>query len=393
MQPRRRGGPAAWWILLLLWPALLLGWAGNAAAHKPSDSYLGLDWQGQHLKGRWDIALRDLDADIGLDTNGDGQITWGELKARHAEIAAHALAHLQVLADGQPCRATAGEQLVDEHTDGAYTVLPFTLDCPTSPQTLELRYGLFAAVDPSHRGLLRLTDAGGTRTAVLDPNGPPQRFERAGSAGAASGTAATLWQFLREGVWHIWIGFDHILFLLSLLLPAVLVWVPPRWQPVPRLRDAVVDVAKIVTAFTLAHSITLSLATLGVLALPSALVESAIAASVVLAALNNVYPLFHGRRWLVAFGFGLIHGFGFATVLAELQLPQGALLLALLAFNGGVELGQLAIVAVFLPLAFALRATSFYRRAVLQGGSWLIAALAAVWFVERAFGVEILRLT
>jgi len=378
---------------LLAWLALLavLMAPGGAAAHKPSDSYLGLDWHGQRLQGRWDIALRDLDADIGLDADGDGQVTWGELKARHADIAAHALAHLQVLADGQPCRATAGEQLVDEHTDGAYTVLPFTLDCPTSPRTLELRYGLFAAVDPSHRGLLRLTDASGTRTAVLDPNGPPQRFQRAGGDGTA-GTLATLWQFLREGVWHIWIGFDHILFLLSLLLPAVLVWVPPRWQPVPRLRDAVIDVAKIVTAFTLAHSITLSLATLGVVALPSALVESAIAASVLLAALNNVFPLFQGRRWLVAFGFGLIHGFGFATVLAELQLPQGALLLALLAFNGGVELGQLAIVAVFLPLAFALRGTAFYRRAVLQGGSWLIAALAAVWFVERAFGLQILRL-
>ena len=387
MRLARRGRPAAWLIAVLA----LLGLAGGAAAHTPSDSYLGLDWQGQRLQGRWDIALRDLDADIGLDADGDGQVTWGELKARHADIAAHALAHLQVLADGQPCRATAGEQLVDEHTDGAYTVLPFTLDCPASPQTLELRYGLFAAVDPSHRGLLRLTDAGGTRTAVLDPNGPPQRFERAGSAGAG-GAGSTLWQFLREGVWHIWIGFDHILFLLSLLLPAVLVWVPPRWQPAPRLRDAVVDVAKIVTAFTLAHSITLSLATLGVVALPSALVESAIAASVLLAALNNVFPLFRGRRWLVAFGFGLIHGFGFATVLAELQLPQGALLLALLAFNLGVELGQLAIVAVFLPLAFALRATGFYRRAVLQGGSWLIAALAAVWFAERAFGLQILRL-
>ena len=189
---------------------------------------------------------------------------------------------------------------------------------------------------------------------------------------------------------HIWIGFDHILFLLSLLLPAVLVWLPPRWLPAPRLRDALIDVAKIVTAFTLAHSITLTLATLGLIALPSRLVESAIAASVMLAALNNLFPLFQGRRWLMAFGFGLIHGFGFATVLSELQLPQDALLLALLAFNGGVELGQLAIVAVFLPLAFGLRASRFYRRVVLQGGSWVIAGLAAVWFVERAFSLKLL---
>ena len=158
------------------------------------------------------------------------------------------------------------------------------------------------------------------------------------------------------------------------------------------MRGALVDVAKIVTAFTVAHSITLTLATLGVVSLPSALVESAIAASVVLAALNNLFPLFQGRRWTMAFVFGLIHGFGFATVLGELQLPQGALVLALLAFNAGVELGQLAIVAVFVPLAYALRAGAFYRRVVLQAGSWAIAGLAAVWFVERAFSVELLNL-
>jgi hypothetical protein len=374
-------------FMALLTLGLALSLTPPALAHKPSDSYLSLDWQGDRLTAQWDIALRDLEAAIGLDADGDGQITWGELRQRHADIASHALSHLVVTADGQPCRARPGDQQVDEHTDGAYTVLPFTLDCPAGARALTLRYTLFADIDPSHRGLLRLTDASGTRSAVLDPNGPEQRFER-----AAGGAGSTFVQFLREGVWHIWIGFDHILFLLSLLLPAVLVWVKPAWRPVPRLRDALVDVAKIVTAFTLAHSITLTLATLGVVSLQSTLVESAIAASVVLAALNNVFPLFQGRRWTVAFAFGLIHGFGFATVLAELQLPQGALALALLAFNVGVELGQLAIVAVFLPLAFALRSGLFYRRVVLQAGSWVIAGLAAVWFVERAFSVELLKL-
>ena len=372
------------------WLAVLMSfslWTGPAAAHKPSDSYLGLDWQGSRIQVRWDIALRDLDNAIGLDADGDGQITWGEVRAQHAAMAAHAMAHLRVSADGQACTAEPGEQLVDEHTDGAYTVLPLTLSCPTDARTLEVQYTLFADIDPSHRGLLRLTDRSGTRSAVLDPNAPAQTFER-----AAGGAGQTFVQFLREGVWHIWIGFDHILFLLSLLLPAVLVWVPRQWRPVPTLRVALIDVAKIVTAFTLAHSITLTLATLGLVALPTALVESTIAASVVLAALNNVFPLFQGRRWLVAFAFGLIHGFGFATVLGELQLPQSALVLALLAFNVGVELGQLAIVAVFLPLAFGLRSGLFYRRVVLQGGSWAIAGLAAVWFVERAFAVDLLNL-
>ena len=123
---------------------------------------------------------------------------------------------------------------------------------------------------------------------------------------------------------------------------------------------------KVVTAFTVAHSITLSLAALGVISLPSRLVESAIAASVVLAALNNVCPVVYGGRWIIAFCFGLIHGFGFASVLTDLGLPQDSLLLALVAFNLGVELGQLAIVAVFLPIAYALRG----RRASIRGRCW-----------------------
>jgi hypothetical protein len=138
-----------------------------------------------------------------------------------------------------------------------------------------------------------------------------------------------------------------------------------------------------------AHSITLSLAALSVVQLPSRLVESTIAFSVVLAALNNVWPLVHGRRWLVAFGFGLIHGFGFASVLADLGLPRDALLLALVGFNVGVELGQLAIIALFLPLAYALRRTWFYRRLIFVGGSAAIALVAAVWLVERVLDLKL----
>src|SRR5205085_6034746 len=113
--------------------------------------------------------------------------------------------------------------------------------------------------------------------------------------------------------------------------------------------------------------------------LPTRLTESAIALSVILAALNNIYPLFQRRRWMVAFSFGLIHGFGFASVLADLGLPRDALLLALVGFNLGVEAGQLVIVSAFLPLAYALRRTALYRRFILVGGSALIAAIAAAW--------------
>jgi hypothetical protein len=148
-------------------------------------------------------------------------------------------------------------------------------------------------------------------------------------------------------------------------------------------------VVKVVTAFTLAHSITLSLAALEALVLPSRLVESTIALSVILAALNNVRPVVEERRWLMAFIFGLVHGFGFASVLTELGLPRDALLLALVGFNLGVEAGQLVIVSAFLPLAFLLRATPLYRRGVMTGGSLSIALVAAIWLGERALDTPI----
>jgi hypothetical protein len=356
-----------------------------AWAHKPSDSYLTLQWVDGHLRGQWDIALRDLDFALGLDADGNGEITWGEVRAKHAEMAAYALARLTVDGDGTRCPLKAGEQQVDNHTDGAYTVLHFSVDCAQAPAQLRIGYRLFSDIDPQHRGLLRLEAAGVSRTAIFSPQAATQTFEL---------KAASRWsQFVDyggEGVWHIWQGYDHILFLLSLLLPAVLVWRHRAWQPASRFREAFVDVVKIVTSFTLAHSITLSLATLGLIALPSRLVESTIAASVVLAALNNVFPVFHGRRWLVAFGFGLIHGFGFASVLADLGLPQDTLVLALVGFNLGVEVGQLSIVALFLPLAFLLRRTAFYRRLIFVGGSVLIAVVAGIWFAERAFNFKVL---
>ncbi len=389
----RSGGRAlACWALLLLQVLLLP--TGPAWAHKPSDSYLNLAVEDRVVSGRWDIALRDLDYALNLDADGDGAITWGEVRQRHADIAAYASARLVLLGDGAACTLQVGTQLVDEHTDGAYSVLPLRAECPSPPTQLALHYTLFADLDPQHRGLLNLAAQGQNHTAILGPQEARQSFKL-----AESNAWKQFVDYLREGVWHIWIGFDHILFLVSLLLPAVGLWrlqerpgQPRRWQPVARFSDAFWDVLRIVTAFTVAHSITLSLAVLGWVTLPSRLVESAIAASVVLAALNNIWPLVRGRRWLVAFLFGLVHGFGFASVLADLGLPQGALALALLGFNIGVEAGQLAIVLVFLPLAYALRRTGFYRRVVLWGGSLLIAALATVWLLERVFDWQLLGL-
>ena len=233
--------------------------------------------------------------------------------------------------------------------------------------------------------MLRLDIDGLTHSTVIAPDTRRQTF-----SGERVSRLAQFSKFMEQGVWHIWIGFDHILFLLSLLLPVVLVRVKGGWRGVSRLGESVREVLWVVTSFTLAHSITLSLAALGFISLPSRLVESAIALSVVLAAFNNIVPLFNRRRWLVAFGFGLIHGFGFASVLAELGLPQETLVLSLVGFNLGVEAGQLAIVVVFLPMIYWLRNTAFYRRGILVGGSMLIMLLALVWLAERVFDLKLI---
>jgi hypothetical protein len=392
----------------------------RAVAHKPSDSYLRFTGDGEQLTVEWDIALKDLEFLIGLDTNQNGEITWGEVKAQRQAIAAHALSRLHIAADGRDCELQVENLLVTKHSDGAYAVLALETDCPGDPAVLNIHYNLLFDIDPTHRGLVLYTGGGIASTHVLSPTQPTLEL-RTGDAGLWNAFA----DYVREGVWHIWIGFDHILFLLSLLLPAVLVRrqecsrhtpcaaantkngkrsmpatlaplgldpVRPNmsWEPVDTFAPACMAVLKIVTVFTVAHSITLWLAVMEYVTLPAQLVESTIALSIVITALNNLYPVLPLSGWAIAFVFGLVHGFGFANVLIDLGLSSAALAVSLLGFNVGVELGQMAIVLVFFPLAFALRRTSFYQLLLFRVGSLVIAAIAALWLVERVSNTTIL---
>lgn len=354
-----------------------------AWAHKASDSYLIVDADGAALSAQWDIALRDIDFALGLDGDGNGEITWGELRTRRTAVEAWALSRLEFARGGRCALRPIGLQ-VDTHSDGGYAVLQLDGTCPQAAGELEVRYRLLFDLDGLHRGLLRLTVDGTAHSAVLGPQSGTQRF----SAEAPS-RLTQFRQYLVEGIWHIWIGFDHILFLVALLLPAVLVRTAGGWRGADRLGDTLREVLWVVTAFTVAHSVTLSAAVLGWIALPSRLVESAIALSVALAAANNLWPVVERRRWVVAFCFGLIHGFGFASVLVELGLAPGALLLSLFAFNVGVELGQLAIVTAAVPAAFALRNTGVYRHGVFALGSLLTLCVALIWLAERALNLEL----
>ncbi len=362
------------WVLALIWLP--------AHAHKPSDSYLFLKVEESRIEGRWDMALRDLEAAVGLDADGDGNITWAEVRASHGAIEAYALANLAVTTSAGACPLSAGEHLIEEHTDGAYAVMMMSGTCAGPPTRIDVRYGLLFEIDAQHRGLLRVEGLGPVRNAIFTAEARDLAFDASVASGAAQFGA-----FVRDGVKHIAIGLDHILFLVALLLPAVLVRVEGRWRPTASLPRTLLNVGGIVTAFTVAHSITLTAAALQWVQVPSRLVESLIAASVVLTALDNLFPFLPRRRWIVAFTFGLLHGFGFASVLLDLGLPRETLALSLLGFNVGVEVGQLLLVLLLIPLAHALRRTTAYPRYAVGVGSAAIALAATGWMVERAFGM------
>ena len=359
--------------------AAILALATQAAcAHTQSTAYLTFRFSETGIIGEWHLALRDLDDAIGLDVNDDGRITWGELLSRKEAVCAYALSRLHVWGDGHAGLLHIEDYLADNLSDGAYVVLRFNVEGIHQPSRLELDYDAFFDMDPKHRGLLRLEHDGQTLLGVFSSTTRSQVFEF-----GLTPARNPFFTFLKEGVWHIWSGYDHILFLLALLLPGVLLRRDGSWQPVADMRSAFVKVLKVVTAFTVAHSITLSLAVMGLVHLPSRLVESAIAASVVVAAINNLWPLFAEGAWMVAFGFGLLHGFGFANALRDLGLQHGQLALTLFGFNLGVEIGQLAIVLVFLPLALSLRRLLFYQRFILRFGSAAIMVVASTWLAER----------
>jgi hypothetical protein len=383
MTPRLDRPCFGWLAGLVIFVAAFV-FATPAWAHKPSDSYLTLTVHGARIEGRWDIAIRDLDYAMGVDKDGDGVVTWGELRSHQDDIAKLALGHLTIRSGDVVCPSSLRNFEVAGHSDGSYAVLLFDAACTAEPATLDVDYQLFFEIDPQHHGIVRVDDGAGTRTAIFTPSDRRQRFDRTTLApGHQLASAITL------GVHHIFAGIDHLLFLIALLLPSVLVRRGRTWEPAPSFRVALVDVLKIVTAFTLAHSITLTLSALDVLRLPSRFVEAGIAASVVLAAVNNLVRVLEEDRWTAAFALGLLHGFGFSATLMDLGLPRKNLVLTLFGFNLGVEVGQMCVVAAFLPLAYLARKSPFYRRLGLIAGSVVIAVVASIWFVERAFAVKI----
>jgi hypothetical protein len=362
---------------------LMVVWAANASAHKASTSYLQLRVHGTELSGRWDIALRDLDYALALDTDGDTLLTWGEVRQQQARIADYALHRLTVRSDQDDCRLSVESLRIADHGDGSYASLALAGHCPHEPVSLSLNYELLFDVDAWHRGLLNL-DFRGSHSGLFAPK---ERLLRYNAAGANSLTVFS--QYFRAGVWHVWTGWDHMLFLAGLFLPAVMRRRGREWQPATSLSVAVTDTAIMATAFTIAHALTLSLAATGLFSPPTRWVESGVAASVMFAGLNNLVPMvYRGLFWLAA-GFGLIHGAAIAGALIELGLPAGDRVWSLLAFNLGVEAAQLAVVLAVIPLSFICRHSRWYRWLVLIPGSLFITVVGLLWLVQRAFNADL----
>jgi HupE / UreJ protein len=263
---------------------------------------------------------------------------------------------------GRRCGAGPGS-LVPSASGAASVTLLVDFACGADLRELAIRDDLFDALGTDYHTLARIDAPGRTTQFAFTPEARETRvaLDAGGSRGAAS--------FVLLGVEHILSGWDHLLFLLGLLLRG------GGW----------LSLAKIVTAFTLAHSVTLALAVLDVVILPDRLVEAVIALSIAFVAAENLFlsPVV-SRRWVVSFCFGLVHGFGFSSALRELGLPTQGLAWSLFGFNAGVELGQALVVAVALPLLVLLRKTEWERRLV-WGSSLAILLVGVVLFVERAF--------
>ena len=359
--------------------ALICAFAASSAfAHDPSRSLLTLEVDGAALHGRLDVSLRDLEDAVGLDADGDAAITWGEVAARSMDIARYAASRLSVQADGAACRLVPTQRTVDQHGGAAFAVIDLDGACAGAPRTVRVTYGLLFDLDPAHRALLEIRSGGASTTAVLSDERPSFEAEVATLSPWTSFT-----RFVTEGVWHIWHGYDHLAFVTLLVLPIVLGATRRRSRERTSVREAIVAIAGVITAFTVAHSLTLALATFGVISVPARAVESAIALSVLVAALLNVLPSVPKLGAKLAFGFGLVHGLGFASALGDLGANGAGVAVSLAGFNVGVELGQMAVVGVALPALFALRGNALSRASVNYACSAGCAMLACVWLFQR----------
>lgn len=345
---------------------LLLGLAAPAAhAHRTSLARADVSASANRVIFALRLSAHDMAVALGIETDLKSPVPEAEFEARRAALVSYLARRLRVAGDGAACAPAV--PAVDYANLPVMLAITAEFRCPVPATRLSIGYLLFFDIDAEHRAIGTLTTPSGAKELLFDRNLTSLDLELQ----AASPQPAWQQRFMRMlllGIEHIVIGIDHVLFLMALLMVNVRFW----------------NLVRVVTAFTVAHSLTLSLAWYGVIDLPARLVESLIAASIAYVALENLTGRGFERRWLVAFGLGLVHGLGFFGVLRQLELDRGDALVTLFAFNLGVELGQIVIVALFCGLLVWWTRHRWYRPATLAASA-VILAVAGYWVVERAF--------
>jgi hypothetical protein len=370
-------------LTVLCWFMVLSG-LSRAEAHQFSTAYLAIETHDKTpiATAEYRLAVRDLSLLVPVAVNDKNQITWGAIKAQDSAITALFAQNLQWKSGTAVCTMNSQREplAIDQVAGLSYIVAYLSIDCGKSKVTT-LDYRMLGHIDTGHRLIISSED-------VDKPEASGRTWLIAPSVTELGNTSSDLGEtfitYVKEGIHHILTGYDHLLFLLCLLLPAVYNRVNNHWVPVKSTATAIRHTFYIATAFTLAHSITLTVAALNIISLPSRWVESAIALSIAVAALNNIFPSILGAKQIrIAFAFGLVHGFGFASALSDLPLHTATRLMALFSFNFGIELGQMTCILIFFPLALALRSQVFYRQVLFKGGSMVACILALLWMTQR----------
>ena len=352
-------------------------------AHESSTAYLNLEPMSSSstantaYNAKYELSLRDLALLIDIDSNRDSQVSWAEVKSQTTLIEQLIAAQVTLESGAESCEITNFAPLAI-NTRGGFNYLYTNFELGCAAPISELNYQILEGIDANHRLILTQAD-NDLPVQVLIVGKTPLGVD------ANSSLLSTSMNFLKSGIHHLLIGWDHLLFLFVLLIPAVYIRKQKQLVAVTKPKFALLEVFWIATSFTIAHSITLSVAALGIVSIPARLIESLIALSIAFAALNNLVPMLRVRAVYLAFIFGLIHGFGFANVLVDLPLATSERALALFSFNLGIELGQLVFIAFVFPIALLLRYTRFYKWLIFYAGSLVSIAIALWWFFERAF--------
>jgi hypothetical protein len=366
--------PAALLLLVVAFGSL----PQAAFAHAASTSFLivQLPEGVAPVAVRWDLSLQDIAWTVFIDADYDGNVTWQEVQNARPALGVAVLAQIRLQRGGAPCALSVRDFALARRTEQNFLSVAMQAECPKGGAAV-IGGALFMSGDASQRVLLSAHRGDEQLNGVLSAAAPDWAEPQHASAWRSFA------RFIGEGVWHVLIGYDHIAFVLLLLLPSVMRPVDGKWHEATGLRQVAREMFTIITAFTIAHSITLALAVTGTVKVPTQPIEVAIAASIAVAGAINLMPRLSKLRLPLAFGFGLVHGFGFANALSEIDAAGSALLPLLAGFNVGVELAQLGIVALVLPLIYSMRTTRWYANGVLPLGSCALGMAGVVWLFQR----------